>query len=197
MLFPSLFYLQTWLLVFKSLHLHPPFSPPLLSPPSLSSHSPQAVSPSLVDFSSSRPATGLPCLSLPSFPERPHWKLPIPGKAFQAPRTWLSLSFLPHPSSCPRGVSPVSPDLRLIPPHRLPLILPTANLSHFLVTPLQSHAPIRSLIKNKVLPHHLQSTHLGLPWWLSGLPMQGTWVQSLVREDFSCCRATKPAHHNY
>ena len=101
MLFPLLFYFQTWLLIFKSLHLHP-FSPPLLSPSSLSSHSPQAVSPSLVDSSSSRPATGLPCLSLPSFPQKPHWKLPIPGKAsFQAPRTWLGLSFLPHLSSCP------------------------------------------------------------------------------------------------
>ena len=29
------------------------------------------------------------------------------------------------------------------------------------------------------------------------LPMQGTWVQALVREDPTCRRATKPVHHNY
>ena len=29
------------------------------------------------------------------------------------------------------------------------------------------------------------------------LPMQGTRVQSPVREDPTCCRATKPVHHNY
>ena len=29
------------------------------------------------------------------------------------------------------------------------------------------------------------------------LPMQGTWVQSLVQEYFTCHRATKPLRHNY
>ena len=28
------------------------------------------------------------------------------------------------------------------------------------------------------------------------LPVQGTWVQSLVQEDFTCHRATKPRFHN-
>ena len=41
----------------------------------------------------------------------------------------------------------------------------------------------------------------GLPLWLSGkkvcLPMQETWVRSLVQEDLTCCRATKPVDHNY
>ena len=27
--------------------------------------------------------------------------------------------------------------------------------------------------------------------------MQGTWVQSLVQGDPTCCGATKPVHHNY
>ena len=27
--------------------------------------------------------------------------------------------------------------------------------------------------------------------------MQGTWVRSLVREDPTCCGATKPVHQNY
>ena len=29
------------------------------------------------------------------------------------------------------------------------------------------------------------------------LPMQGTQTQSLVQEDPTCCRATKPVHHSY
>ena len=29
------------------------------------------------------------------------------------------------------------------------------------------------------------------------LPVQGTWVQSLVWEDPTCCGAAKPPHHNY
>ena len=27
--------------------------------------------------------------------------------------------------------------------------------------------------------------------------MQGTWVQFLVQEDFTCIRATKPMNHHY
>ena len=34
-------------------------------------------------------------------------------------------------------------------------------------------------------------------WLRIRLPMQGTWVQSLVREDPTCRGATKPVHHNY
>ena len=29
------------------------------------------------------------------------------------------------------------------------------------------------------------------------LPMQETWVQSLIQEDSTCCRATKPVCHNH
>ena len=35
------------------------------------------------------------------------------------------------------------------------------------------------------------------PWLRICLPVQGTWVRSLVWEDPTCCRATKPVHHNY
>ena len=55
---------------------------------------------------------------------------------------------------------------------------------------------------------------LGLPWWSSGkesafwaslvaqwlgvcLPVQGTRVRALVREDPTCCRAAEPVRHNY
>ena len=45
---------------------------------------------------------------------------------------------------------------------------------------------------------NIQSTVLGLPWWSSGLdsmlPLQGAWVQSLVRElrSFRPCRISPP-----
>ena len=34
-------------------------------------------------------------------------------------------------------------------------------------------------------------------WLRIRLPMQGTWVQVLVREDPTCHGATKPVCHNY
>ncbi|KAJ8783985.1 hypothetical protein J1605_009028 [Eschrichtius robustus] len=34
-------------------------------------------------------------------------------------------------------------------------------------------------------------------WLRIRLPMQGTRVQALVREDSTCCGATKPVYHNY
>ena len=38
---------------------------------------------------------------------------------------------------------------------------------------------------------------LVVQWLGIHLPMQGMWVQSLVREDPTCLRAIKPVHHNY
>ena len=35
-------------------------------------------------------------------------------------------------------------------------------------------------------------TSLVIQWLRIHLPKQGTWVQSLVREDSTCCGATKP-----
>ena len=47
----------------------------------------------------------------------------------------------------------------------------------------------------------LKRNTTGLCWWSSGigthLPMEGKWVWSLVREDSTRHRATKPVHHNY
>ena len=34
-------------------------------------------------------------------------------------------------------------------------------------------------------------------WLRIRLPMQGTWVRALVREDPTCRGATKPVRHNY
>ena len=40
-------------------------------------------------------------------------------------------------------------------------------------------------------------TSLVAQWLKIHLPMQGTQVQALVREDPTCRRAAKPASHNY
>ena len=40
-------------------------------------------------------------------------------------------------------------------------------------------------------------TFLKAQWIRTCLPMQGTQVRSLVWEDFTCLRATKPVNHNY
>ena len=38
---------------------------------------------------------------------------------------------------------------------------------------------------------------LVVQWLRIRLPMQGTQVRALVREDPTCLGATKPVHHNY
>ena len=40
-------------------------------------------------------------------------------------------------------------------------------------------------------------TSLTVQWLQTHLPMQGTWVPSLVQEDSTCLRANKPMCHNY
>ena len=42
-----------------------------------------------------------------------------------------------------------------------------------------------------------QETSLMVQWLSVCLPVQGTWVRSLVRKDLTCHRTTKPVHHNY
>ena len=44
---------------------------------------------------------------------------------------------------------------------------------------------------------NLTGTSLVVQWLRICLPMQGTWVRSLVQEDPPCHGATKPVHHNY
>ena len=38
---------------------------------------------------------------------------------------------------------------------------------------------------------------LVIQWLRIHLPMQETWVQSLLQEDRTCRRATKPVHRSY
>ena len=39
-------------------------------------------------------------------------------------------------------------------------------------------------------------TSLVVQWLRIHLPMQGTWVSSLVQKDSTCCKAAKLTHHN-
>ena len=54
-------------------------------------------------------------------------------------------------------------------------------------------------IKNSTVS--MVKKHQGFPlvakWFRICLPMQGTWVRGLVREDPTCGGATKAVHHNY
>ena len=52
-----------------------------------------------------------------------------------------------------------------------------------------------NLYQNKLRKEERAS--LVTQWLRIRLPMQGTQVQALVREDLTCCGATKPMHHNY
>lgn len=122
MLFPLLSCFWTCLLLFRSLHLCPtPFS--YNSKPLFSSlcpiKVPQECLPTVVDSLATLPMTGPPCLSLATFPQRPHWKFPFPARPpsrHPGATPWgtldsTCLSFLPHPSHCtPVGfLKPVLP----------------------------------------------------------------------------------------
>ena len=49
--------------------------------------------------------------------------------------------------------------------------------------------------KNNIKKH--SGTSLVVQWLRIHLPMQGTQVRSMVWEDPTCQRATKPMNHNY
>ena len=56
---------------------------------------------------------------------------------------------------------------------------------------LQSMAQYPGALKEK------ERASLVAKWLRIHLPMQGTRVRALVREDPMCCGATKPVCHNY
>ena len=55
----------------------------------------------------------------------------------------------------------------------------------------------RSHWKLSYIWKHYSGTSLVAQWLRIRLPMQGTRTRALVREDPTCCRATKPVCHNY
>ena len=56
---------------------------------------------------------------------------------------------------------------------------------------------ISSLVDIEKIFKKLCGASLVMQWLRIRLPMQGTWVRSLVREDPTCLRATKAMRHNY
>ena len=56
--------------------------------------------------------------------------------------------------------------------------------------------PFRGFSRHS-LKKYLLRTSLVVQWWRIHLPVQGTWVWSLVWEDPTCYGATKPMCHDY
>ena len=61
---------------------------------------------------------------------------------------------------------------------------------------LFQHLDLREKMYKPVCERHFPGS-LGAPWWRIHLPRQEIWVQSLIWEDPTCRRATKPVHHSY
>ena len=53
------------------------------------------------------------------------------------------------------------------------------------------------IILSEVNQKEKDRASLVVQWLRICLPMQGTRVRALVREDPTCCGATTPVHHNY
>ena len=112
--------------------------------------------------------------------------LPVPscsstGGMSNLDKFW-SFKSIPFLSQC--GLCPVY-FLEILPPH-------TDELSH------GSAVSSGAQSESDVLTRRYKDAQSGLPWWRGGrwlrirLPMQGTRVRSLVREDPTCDGATKP-----
>ena len=52
-------------------------------------------------------------------------------------------------------------------------------------------------VRMAVIKKNTNMASLVAQWLRIHLPMQGTWVRALVREDSTCHGATKPTHHSY
>ena len=66
--------------------------------------------------------------------------------------------------------------------------------------PLSPPSPPALNLSQHLVSHnlnYLMEISLVVQWLRIHLPVQGTWVPSLVWEDPTCCEATKPVHHNY
>ncbi|KAJ8784927.1 hypothetical protein J1605_007483 [Eschrichtius robustus] len=72
--------------------------------------------------------------------------------------------------------------------------LPNPNQDHH-VNPMQ--VLMRKATTDKCTKNTALGTTLVAQWLRIRLPMQGTGVRALVREDPTCCGATKPMCHSY
>ena len=57
--------------------------------------------------------------------------------------------------------------------------------------------PAWCILKNRNIKNNNKGASLVAQWLKICLPMQGTWVQALVREDPTCRGAARPVSHNY
>ncbi|KAJ8794518.1 hypothetical protein J1605_018971 [Eschrichtius robustus] len=80
---------------------------------------------------------------------------------------------------------------------------PRATTTEAHVPQLLKPTRLEPVLRNKRSHHNEKPVHcnketsLVAQWLRICLPMQGTRVQALVREDPTCCGATKPMSHNY
>ena len=63
--------------------------------------------------------------------------------------------------------------------------------------PYDPAIPLLGIYPEKRVIQRVMGTSLVAQWLRICLPMQGTQVRALVREDPTCRGATKPMHHNY
>ena len=67
----------------------------------------------------------------------------------------------------------------------------------FTINEIEKDMEIRELLTNIFLLKSVSWTSLVVQWLRIHLPMQGTRVRTLVWEDPTCRKATKPMCHNY
>ena len=94
------------------------------------------------------------------------------------------------------GLEPVSPALA----GRLLTTVPPGKPDPVFFYPFLFNASPVNLRQHVITLYHLKITSWGtslvVQWLRIRLPMQRTWVQSLVWEDPTCHGATKPVRHN-
>ena len=76
----------------------------------------------------------------------------------------------------------------------LNLLMLLCNYHHYTFPELFSSCKTKNSV---LIKKWLSGTSLVAQWLRICLPMQGTQVQSLDREDPTCCGATKPMHHKH
>ena len=77
------------------------------------------------------------------------------------------------------------------------MILKWVSIDHKTVWKAEKHTDWVLLLKERPEKKARGGTSLVVPWLRICLPMPGTRVRALVREDPTCRGATKPVRHSY
>ena len=99
---------------------------------------------------------------------------------------------LPFPTSSPPRTSSQRGLQKTLPPKRLQVPLNETEEGEE-----REAARDRAAVRQPNLIINGHGASLEVQWLRIRLPMQRTWVRSLVREDPTCHGATKPVRHNY